>query len=77
MLPDPRDYEVHDEQIEEALRDLARLIDRRIPDGMGFALLLFDFKDPPEAMFYISNAERGSMVKATQEFVRKQKERGY
>lgn len=74
LLPD-RDNEVRDERLEQDLRDLARIIERRAPQGMGFALLMFEFEG--DSMFWISNAERRSMVKAVQEFVRKQKAKGY
>lgn len=68
-------YEVRDPELESALRDLAKYIDGKLPPGFGFCLLLFTFE--PGATFYISNAERKTMLKALQEFVRSNKERGY
>lgn len=68
-------YEVHDEQLEAALKELAKYIDGKLPPGFGFCLLLFTFE--PGATFYISNAERGTMLKALQEFIRSNKERGH
>lgn len=68
-------YEVRDEEVEAGLRELAAHIDGKTPAGMGFCLLLFTLE--PGATFYISNAERGTMIAALQEFIRSNKERGH
>ena len=68
-------YEVRDERLEGALRELADYIDGKLPSGFGFCLLLFTFE--PGVTFYISNAERGTMIAALQEFIRSNKERGH
>lgn len=68
-------YEVRDADVEAALRELADHIAGTVPDGFGFCLLLFTFE--PGATFYISNAERGTMLTALQEFIRSNKERGH
>jgi hypothetical protein len=69
------EYEVHDPELEDTLKELGRYIDNKLPSEFGFCLLLFTFK--PGATFYISNAERGTMLKALQEFIRSNKARGH
>lgn len=39
------------------------MLERNIPDGAGFALILFDFGEGG-SMSYISNANLGDMLKA-------------
>lgn len=70
-----QEYEVDDAALQAQLRELAAEIDARTDPEMGFCLLLFRFDGA--GMFYISNAERPSMLKAIQEFVRVQKARGH
>ena len=63
------------EQVEFALRETAEFIkaDGRLPIGMGFMLLMFDFGEGGN-MFYISDAQRDDVLKAMQEFIDKNKE---
>lgn len=64
-------FEVRNPEVEAKLRDIGqRLGDSmaQIP-GYGFALLIFSFE--PGATFYVSNAERDSMIEAMEEFIRK------
>lgn len=68
------EHELDDDEVAGLLPQLAREIDSRTPERLGFALLLFEFEG--EGMFYVSSAQRETMVKAMQEFVRKQKEKG-
>lgn len=72
-MADPRhDYRVPvDQAIKEQLNEIARTIGRRLPEGWGFALLIFEYR-PGGTMTWISNAERQDMVKALQEFIQKQ-----
>lgn len=37
--------------------------------GYGFALLVFDFNTTTGRMNYLSNARRGDMIRALQEFI--------
>lgn len=62
-------YQVRHPEIERELRTLATGIDEHLPDGWGFALLLFDFNTSEGAMFYISNADRADMITALREFL--------
>jgi hypothetical protein len=61
-------------QLERRARDLAKVIDSGLPDGIGFALLLFDMVPPgvtePDGwMTWISNSQRSDMLKALVEMV--------
>lgn len=62
-------YEVRNPEVEEVLRRLGREIKADMPKGFGFALLIFSYE--PESMFYISSAERDSMIAAMREFIAK------
>lgn len=58
--------------IEHLCREMGRDIDRTLnpnghPKKIGFALLIFGFEGPE--MTYVSNAQRGDMVKCMQEFI--------
>lgn len=65
--------EQFNEQVEFALREVAEYAKTRIPLGMGFTLLMFDFGEGGN-MFYISNAQRDDVIKSMQEFIDKNKE---
>lgn len=72
-------YNVRSTEVESALRDLAALVQPRVPRGFGFTLLLFSYgrtglanEGPQGAMFYISTADRDDMVQALREFINKQ-----
>jgi hypothetical protein len=60
------------ERVEFALREAANFIkaNGRLPIGMGFVLLMFDFGENGN-MFYISDAQRDDVLKAMQEFIDK------
>jgi hypothetical protein len=54
--------------VTEAANNLARLIGLSLPEGWGFALLMFEFGDG-DRMNYISNATREDMLAALKEFI--------
>lgn len=61
------------QEIEQALKDLASAIQYTIEYGfgkMGFALIVFEFGKPGISN-YISNAERKDMIKALREMADK------
>ena len=66
------DFQVRNEKAEEALKKVGNAIKETIPEGMGFALLVFDYGEKGN-MFYISSAERKDMIAAMEEFIQKQK----
>jgi hypothetical protein len=74
-MPD-EEFEVDVPEIKAMLNEIGHIIGDQLPDGWGMCLLLFSF-GPGGATFYISNAERETMIQALQEFVRHQKQRGH
>ena len=69
---------VRDPEIENLMRRLGRRIKSMMPIGWGFTLLIFSFGKsglPGEgehgATFYISSAERESMIEAMKEFIKR------
>lgn len=68
-MQDP--FEVKSPEVEALLRDIGHAIGGRMPKGMGFMLMLFDFGENG-ATFYISSAQRADMLKAMKEFIEKQ-----
>ena len=60
----------------DVLRKLGGMIAEIIRDDtgarhLGFALQIFEFDGP--AFFWISNADRGDMIKALQEFIARER----
>jgi hypothetical protein len=66
-------------KLEEQARDIAKMLDRSLNrDGKrstGFALLMFSFGDPPQPATWISNADRGDMIHAVEEWLERAKAR--
>lgn len=60
-------YQVRNQEIEELLRSLGRRIGREMPEGWGFTVFLF--QNEGKSIFYISTAERESMLMAMKEFI--------
>jgi len=58
--------------LEEAIADVSKKIGRNIaaalPEGWGFALMVFRM-NAPGRMNYLSNAERSTMITALEELV--------
>lgn len=65
--------EEFNEQVEFALKEVADFTKQRLPLGMGFTLLMFDFGEGGN-MFYISNGQREDVLKSMQEFIDKNKD---
>jgi len=64
-------FQVKDEKIEKSLREIGEIIKAQLPAGVGFTLFMFDIGDEG-GMFYLSSAERTSMLKALREFISNQ-----
>lgn len=62
-------FEVRNSEVEEKLREIGRTLKEQMPEGFGFALLIFSYK--PGSMFYLSSAERDTMIAAMREFIAK------
>lgn len=56
--------------LEESARKLGRVIGSGMPEGVGFALIMFDFGKDGH-LTWISNADRDDMLRALQEFMQK------
>ena len=59
---------VRDEDKYRALRTLATLIDGEVPEGMGFAVFLFDF-GPEGSLSYLSSVERRDVVSVLKKWI--------
>lgn len=57
----------------ENLQKIAKYTEENLPEGMGFAILAFDFNEKGR-MLYVSNANRDDIVKAMDEFKEKTKQ---
>lgn len=69
----PGEFEVRDEHAEEMLRVIGERLREACPPGFGFALLVFTMPGAG-SMFYMSNAERESMIQTMEEFIAKFRE---
>ena len=67
-------YEIKDDHIQKRLRLLGDQIHKGLPKGWGFTLFLFTLGEGG-SMFYLSSAERESMLEALHEFIARQIER--
>jgi hypothetical protein len=54
------------EEILELMRQIGRAVRDALPEGYGFALLMFEFREGG-SMHYMSNGTRPEMVKALRE----------
>jgi hypothetical protein len=64
----PKEIMLH--ELEDKAAEVGRLIGGSIPEGVGFCLTLFTFGDGGW-FTYVSNAERGDMMRALEELLRK------
>ena len=54
------------------LEEIAKNIQEKLPDGMGFSLLAFEFGDEDgRKMMYVSNADREDVQESMLEFCNK------
>jgi len=58
---------------------LAKIISDVLPEGVGFALLIFDFGEPGpgQNLSYISNAKREDMIPTFKEFIARNEGRSH
>ena len=53
-------FEVRNPEVEAKLKEIGRAIKADMPEGFGFALLIFGYKGAPDgSMFYMSSADWG------------------
>lgn len=65
-------FEVKNAVVQAILKDLGAELKRRMPEGMGFALLMFDY-GADGSLFYIADAEREDMIRTMEEFIGRNK----
>lgn len=65
-------FNVRDPQMEQLQRRIANRICSSLPPGWGFSLFLFEFEQPETNCFYISNAERPSMISMIKAWLKRQ-----
>jgi len=66
-------FEVRNAVVEEKLREIGRMLKDSMPPGFGFTVLIFSFNEGGGlgSMFYLSSAERDTMIAAMREFIQK------
>ncbi len=62
-------FEVRNPEVEQRMKEIGRILKDTMPQGFGFALLIFSYE--PGSMFYLSSAERDTMIAAMREFIQK------
>lgn len=62
-------YEVKNPELQAVLKSIGSKVGGALPDGWGFALFLFEMGMKGGATFYISSADRESVVEAMQEWM--------
>lgn len=66
------DYEINNPEVQAVMRKLAEKIGDVMPENYGFTLFIFGLNN--QDLFYISNADRESMIRTMQEFIQKYRE---
>lgn len=64
-------------EVKDVTDKLAEVLGRYIPEGYGFALLIFEMNVPEGFMNYISNCDREDMVAALHELLANLEGRGH
>ena len=62
-----------EQQANAMLQNIARDIQEKLPDGMGFTLLAYEFENvtKDKKMLYVSNSNREDVMAAMVEFLEK------
>lgn len=68
-------YEIKKAEVEARMKELGNELKTKMPEGMGFALLMFDYRKEGNT-FYVSSANREDTIKAFEEFIAKLKSYG-
>jgi hypothetical protein len=71
MHEQDQSYAVRHAGAERALREAADAVKAKVPHGFGFGLFIFEFGEYG-SMFWISNAQRPTIIKALREWIAKQ-----
>lgn len=65
-------FNVRNPAIEQLQRKLADQVREQLPEGWGLALFLFPFEDPEGTCFYISTAQRPTIVEMLKAWIKRQ-----
>ena len=58
-----------EEKANAMMQEIAKEIKEKLPEGMGFALLAYEFGDAEDRrMMYVSNSNREDVIKSMLEF---------
>ena len=58
-----------EEKANSMMQEIAKDIKEKLPEGMGFALLAYEFGDAEDRrMMYVSNSNREDVIKSMLEF---------
>lgn len=61
-----------EQEASDMLQDIAKDIQGKLPDGMGFMLMAYEFGDAPaRKMLYVSNGNRADVMRTMVEFLEK------
>lgn len=61
-----------EQEASDMLQNIAKDIQEKLPEGMGFVLLAYEFGDEPgRKMLYVSNSDRNDTIVAMAEFIEK------
>lgn len=59
-----------EQEASDMLQNIAKDIQEKLPEGMGFILLSYEFGDElGRKMFYVSNSDRTDVLTAMSEFI--------
>lgn len=71
LMKQDKRYEVRNQELEQKLKDLGKIINNLLPPGVGFTLMLFKYGSD-KGLFYISSANREDMLATMKFFIAKQ-----
>lgn len=61
-----------EQQVRDTLQSIAVDVENKLPKGMGFTLLAYEFGDGEDKrLLYVSNSDRESVLQAMVEFLKK------
>lgn len=67
-IPEPTAFGISAPEVQSKLVPMAKAVEKHLPNGWGFALLVFEFA-PGDKLLYIANAQRESIVRAMKEWI--------
>jgi len=68
-MPEPY-YEVRNQEVEDLLTNIGRILKKIMPEGYGFALHIANYSEGG-GIFYVSSIKRDDYIKLLREFIQK------